>query len=56
MNSVQLKTRRIFPIPNYGPAMTPFYAMLALLPFKVVMIKRKHVLRLKVIVPYLKEI
>ncbi|WP_160719190.1 YhgE/Pip domain-containing protein [Bacillus sp. USDA818B3_A] len=27
---VLLKTERIFPIPNYGSAMTPFYTMLAL--------------------------
>ncbi|WP_462412952.1 YhgE/Pip domain-containing protein [Neobacillus sp. Marseille-QA0830] len=27
---IQLKTKRIFPIPNYGSAMTPFYTMLAL--------------------------
>ena len=27
---VLLKTKRIFPIPNYGSAMTPFYTMLAL--------------------------
>lgn len=27
---VQLKTKRIFPIPNYGSAMSPFYTMLAL--------------------------
>ncbi|MEH7547598.1 YhgE/Pip domain-containing protein [Neobacillus vireti] len=29
-NPVLLKTKRIFPIPNYGSAMTPFYTMLAL--------------------------
>jgi putative membrane protein len=29
-NPVLLKTERIFPIPNYGSAMTPFYTMLAL--------------------------
>ena len=27
---VQLKTKRLFPIPNYGSAMTPFYTVLAL--------------------------
>lgn len=27
---IELKTERIFPIPNYGSAMTPFYTMLAL--------------------------
>ncbi len=27
---VSLKTKRIFPIPNYGSAMSPFYTMLAL--------------------------
>jgi putative membrane protein len=27
---ILLKTERIFPIPNYGSAMTPFYTMLAL--------------------------
>ena len=27
---LELKTKRIFPIPNYGSAMTPFYTMLAL--------------------------
>ncbi|WP_251550234.1 YhgE/Pip domain-containing protein [Neobacillus muris] len=27
---IQLKSKRIFPIPNYGSAMTPFYTMLAL--------------------------
>jgi putative membrane protein len=27
---VLLKTKRLFPIPNYGSAMTPFYTMLAL--------------------------
>ena len=27
---IVLKTKRIFPIPNYGSAMTPFYTMLAL--------------------------
>lgn len=29
-NPVLLKTKRIFPIPNYGSAMSPFYTMLAL--------------------------
>ncbi|MEH7118728.1 YhgE/Pip domain-containing protein [Neobacillus vireti] len=29
-NPVLLKTKRIYPIPNYGSAMTPFYTMLAL--------------------------
>ncbi len=29
-NPVLLKTKRLFPIPNYGSAMTPFYTMLAL--------------------------
>ncbi|WP_051633724.1 YhgE/Pip domain-containing protein [Bacillus sp. UNC41MFS5] len=29
-NPILLKTKRLFPIPNYGSAMTPFYTMLAL--------------------------
>ena len=29
-NPILLKTNRLFPIPNYGSAMTPFYTMLAL--------------------------
>ncbi|MBV7504754.1 YhgE/Pip domain-containing protein [Bacillus sp. sid0103] len=29
-NPILLKTKRLFPIPNYGSAMTPFYTLLAL--------------------------
>lgn len=29
-NPIQMETKRIFPIPNYGSAMAPFYTMLAL--------------------------